>query len=207
MSKPPGEEIKGPKALFADSPLADPRQSPKAELRWRGELPHLEKGGGTYFVTFCLAGAVRHRATAGMTTEIDPLAVGRSSEPVTAGVRVSLTGEAGSAVEAALLHFNGARYGLHAWCVMPDHVHVVACPFGEYRLAEIIHSWKSFTAKVVNRLVGREGVLWEREYFDHLVRSAQALGQFVHYTEENPVTAGFAVTPRDWPLSSARLRG
>jgi putative DNA methylase len=109
-------------------------------------------------------------------------------------------------VEDALLHFQGRRFGLHAWCVMPDHVHVLVTPFHEYGLEQILHSWKSFTANEVNRMLHRSGGLWQRESFDHLVRNREALEKFLAYIEANPVTAGLCESAAEWRFSSARHR-
>jgi REP element-mobilizing transposase RayT len=193
-------------AAFTEAGIVSSLVGGKANLRWRGELPHLEKEGGTYFVTFCLAGAPRGGGRRVFTPDDDAVAVARASEPAESGSGArTLVGRAGALVEEALLHFSGERYGLHAWCVMPNHVHVLTCPFGEHRLPAILHSWKSFTAKAIARATGWPGGVWEREYFDHLVRSPAALDRFVRYTEMNPVEAGLCVRPEDWPLSSARF--
>ena len=109
-------------------------------------------------------------------------------------------------VEGSLLHFQGERYALSAWCVMPNHVHVVVTPFSDHSLSRILHSWKSFSAHEINRLLGNTGSVWEEESFDHLVRNERELERFVHYTESNPVTAGLCERPEDWKFSSARFR-
>ncbi|HAT10367.1 MAG TPA: isochorismate synthase, partial [Planctomycetes bacterium] len=91
---------------------------------------------------------------------------------------------------AAILHFDGARYRIHAWCVMPNHVHVlVELPPG-IQLAGIVHSWKSFTAKAANARLGRTGEFWQPEYFDHLIRDQADFAHAVRYIEQNPVMAG-----------------
>jgi len=93
-------------------------------------------------------------------------------------------------VAAAILHFDGARYRIHAWCVMPNHVHVlVELPPG-IQLAGIVHSWKSFTAKAANARLGRTGEFWQPEYFDHLIRDQADFAHAVRYIEQNPVMAG-----------------
>lgn len=97
-------------------------------------------------------------------------------------------------VADAILHFQGSRYELIAWCVMPNHVHAVFSPLGENKLDDIIHSWKSFSALMANRLLGRRGHFWQREYFDHLVRSERSLAKILHYVKENPRRAGL----RNW---------
>jgi hypothetical protein len=80
--------------------------------------------------------------------------------------------DAAQIVKNALVHFNGQRYPIHAWCVMPNHVHVVAQPRRGHDLPRILHSWKSFTASRINELLDRRGRLWQAEYYDHLIRNA-----------------------------------
>lgn len=93
-------------------------------------------------------------------------------------------------VRDALFHFAGERYELHAWCVMPNHVHLVIEPTGSWSLAEILHSVKSFTAKRANAALGRDGEFWQAEYYDHLVRDEADYGRAVEYVLGNPAKAG-----------------
>jgi menaquinone-specific isochorismate synthase len=102
-------------------------------------------------------------------------------------------------VADAIQHFHGKRYVLLEWCVMPNHVHVVFSPLGENKLEDILHSWKSFSALKANRLLGRQGHFWQREYFDHLVRSDVSLLKIIRYVKENPRRAGL----RNWPWVGA----
>jgi REP element-mobilizing transposase RayT len=97
-------------------------------------------------------------------------------------------------VAGALQHFDGVRYQLLAWCVMPNHVHVVFQPAPEYELPGILHSWKSFTAKHANKVLKKGGEFWQREYYDHLARDEQDLDRIVRYVMENPARAGL----KDW---------
>jgi REP element-mobilizing transposase RayT len=92
-------------------------------------------------------------------------------------------------------HFDGERYRLFAWCVMPNHVHAVFSPIGGHTLQQIVHSWKSFSATEANRLLGRTGRFWQREYFDHLIRREVAFARILRYVEENPRKAGL----ENWP--------
>jgi REP element-mobilizing transposase RayT len=89
-------------------------------------------------------------------------------------------------VVQALGHFDGTRYRLHTWVVMPNHAHVVVTPLVEYKLSDILQSWKSFTSKAINKLLGRTGMLWQKESFDHIVRSADSLEQIYAYILANP---------------------
>ena len=129
--------------------------------------------------------------------------IARKSEPaLTAGSCVLRRHDIAEIVKRALLYFNDERYNLSAWCVMPNHVHVVVSPFGSFELSRILHSWKSYTSNEINKLLHRKGVLWERESFDHLIRSVDDWERFVTYTEQNPVKAGLCQRPEEWPFSS-----
>ena len=103
-------------------------------------------------------------------------------------------------VSEALLHFNERRYRLFAWCVMPNHLHVVVRLFPGYSLAAVLHSWKSYTAKRAADVIGITGSIWQREYYDHLLRSEAEFQRAVRYVVENPVKAGL----RDWHWMWAR---
>ena len=110
-------------------------------------------------------------------------------------------------IQDAFLHFHGKRYHLHAWCVMPNHIHVLIEPLAE--LAVIVQTWKSFTARwVLARNAELElGVpgknLWMREYWDRFIRDENHYRGTVHYIHHNPVMAGLCATPEAWPWSSA----
>ena len=189
--------------------IVGPQSLPFATAKWRGNLPHLYKEGCTYFVTFSLIDAVpkhlfrRRRIEAGdnpemVAKELDP-------SPMT-GSRLLRDSRAASVVENALSHFQGERYALSAWCVMPNHVHAVLTPYSGYSLSVILHSWKSYSAHQINKILRRNGRLWEEESFDHLIRNERAFERFVAYTENNPVAAGLCDRPELWLYSSARFR-
>jgi REP element-mobilizing transposase RayT len=97
-------------------------------------------------------------------------------------------------VANALRYFDEKRYRLFAWCVMPNYVHVVARLFPGQTLATVVHSWKSFSAKHANRILGRHGVFWQREYYDHLIPSEEEFERAIRYVTENPTKAQL----KDW---------
>ena len=92
----------------------------------------------------------------------------------------------GDLVEHALKHFEGERYVLFAWSVMPNHVHAVLRPEEGWNLDSIVQSWKSFTAKQANGVLGRHGAFWQEEYYDHVVRDADDFLHQVRYALDNP---------------------
>ncbi len=107
-------------------------------------------------------------------------------------------------VEDNLLHFDGDRYRLIAWVVMPNHVHALIEPLPDHCLADIAHSWKSYTATRINRLLKRQGALWQREYWDRYIRDMPHLQNTISYIHTNPVTAGLVGDTTAWMFSSAR---
>jgi putative transposase len=107
--------------------------------------------------------------------------------------------------ENALRFFDGQRYQLQAWVIMPNHIHVLV-DIWETPLDKIDKSWKQFIALRANRLLGQAGKFWEREYWDTLIEDEEHRRKATRYIEANPVKALFVREARDWRWSSARLR-
>lgn len=194
----------------------------------RDHLPHLKKEGGSYFVTFRLAGTLpatvlhRFKEERGQILE-HALAAKRPltwpeqeellrwySDRVDAYLNAGhgechlRRPEIAKLVADALRFFEGQRYELRAWVVMPNHVHVVVWPRPPETLSRVLHSWKSFTAKEANKLPGRVGgTFWQGESYDHLIRDQDDQARCVAYTINNPVSAGLCARAEDWPWSSA----
>ncbi len=107
--------------------------------------------------------------------------------------------------EAALRFFDGQRYHLQAWVVMPNHVHLLVDVW-ETPLAELVKSWKSFVAREANKQLGRTGEFWEREYLDTVIEDEQHRQTAVRYIENNPTKAKLVLDSKAWLWSSARYR-
>jgi REP element-mobilizing transposase RayT len=90
----------------------------------------------------------------------------------------------------ALKHFDGTRYELSAWVVMPNHVHAVVRPLPGFKLSYIVKSWKCFSARKLNERIGTSGAFWQREYYDHIVRGELDMQLQIDYVMSNPSTAG-----------------
>ena len=99
----------------------------------------------------------------------------------------------------AVLHFDGSRYDLFAATVMPNHVHVLFRPSGAESLATILRSWKSFTSKQANRVLGRTGAFWQDDYFDRCIRDENHYRDVIRYIAENAVRARLCQRAEDWP--------
>jgi len=102
------------------------------------------------------------------------------------------------------IHYRDLRaYRLHAFVVMPNHVHLLMTPLVE--VSKLMQSLKRFTAREGNRMLGLTGQpFWQDESYDRLVRNASEFERIAHYIEWNPVAAGLAARSEDFPWSSAR---
>ncbi len=109
-------------------------------------------------------------------------------------------------VQDSLLKFDGTKYKLFAWCVMPNHEHSLLTRAEEGKLEEIMQAHKSFTAHEANKLLKRKGKFWMDEYYDRYVRNQDHFRNAVRYIENNPVKAKLCAKPSDWPYSSAWFR-
>ncbi|MBV9242927.1 MAG: transposase [Acidobacteria bacterium] len=90
---------------------------------------------------------------------------------------------------------------------MPNHAHILLECIDGHSLASVMHSIKSFTSHEANKLLGRSGRFWSKEYFDRYIRSGRHFGSVVRYIEENPVKARLCTVPEEWPFGSAYGRG
>ncbi|HEV7673588.1 MAG TPA: transposase [Candidatus Angelobacter sp.] len=140
---------------------------------YRRNLPHIEKDGASYFVNF--------------STRSDFV----------------LPEEARTLVFKHCLFENARKVEMHAFVVMPTHVHMLFTPLesekGEpYSLAEIMQGIKGASSHSVNRFLGRKGVLWEAESFDRIPRSDADFEYRMLYIVQNPIAAGLAKGPDDY---------
>jgi len=190
----------------------------KVEVHKRKRLPHWDAQHGIYFVTFNLFDAlplhvkekIRQEADAqlahirtlrGDTTIAERQAI---EEWLHAKIGDALDQTYGSCfmrdlrvakiVADAIEYFDDDRYRLLAWCVMPNHVHVVLDRARQ--IHRVVHSWKSFTAKRANRLPCRVGSFWQDDYYDRCVRDQRELQRRIEYVSSNPSLAGL----NDWPF-------
>ncbi|TPG67593.1 REP-associated tyrosine transposase [Hymenobacter nivis] len=188
---------------------------------YQRRLPHQLGPGASYFVTFRLAGSLPRETVARL---LEERALRRQEPSVPdAGKRFFgafdaaldcatqgpcyLNCPAEAAIVQASLHFlDGPGYELLAYCLMPNHVHlVVHLPLETIApLARTLQRLKSHTARQLNQLRGTTGPVWQRESYDHRVRDAHELTAIIAYTLNNPVKAGLAQEWQQWPYSYRR---
>ena len=226
------EQKLSPGCLPPTRPLGPPASSPAlssttaspstSPWRSRGYLPHFDQSLHIQSFTFRLHDAVPDAVVQSWKSELSWIENLPSSDPREAELRKRIFRyeDAGHGacwlrderiaflVEDALLHFDDQRYRMIAWCVMPNHAHVVAEIWEGWPLAGNVHSWKSYTAHAANRSLGRTGDFWFREYFDRFLRDDRHFRNAVQYIDQNPVKAGLVRLPEEWRWSSAWwLRG
>ena len=90
-------------------------------------------------------------------------------------------------VAATFHHFDGERYDLDRFIVMPNHFHVLVQMRRPWSLTKQLTSWNHYSAARINRRLGRTGTLWRAEAFDHVVRSESQFDHLRRYIRENPI--------------------
>jgi putative DNA methylase len=140
----------------------------------RRHLPHWEKEGACYFVTY--------RVREG----------------------IELPDKAKDIVLENWKRWSGERYDLWQIVVMSNHVHILLSPLPKegnsfWTLSEILHTAKSYTANEINKTVGRSGALWQEERFDHIVRSPVSFEEKWHYIRQNACKVGLVSQPEEYP--------
>ncbi len=187
--------------------------------KWHGRfLPHWHVDGGIFFVTYSLRDAVpthqlkamskerEHRVhkleqagelTPKLLREIDDEYLMRADELLDEhwGSRLLEEQAAAEIVAEAFEFFDGERYDLISWVIMPTHIHAALRARLQWRLSDIVGSWKSFTAKEIKKALGlSQKHVWQNDYYDRLVRTVEGLDRTREYIWENPENAGF----EDW---------
>jgi REP element-mobilizing transposase RayT len=176
-------------------------------------LPHWQQTGVTYFVTFRLTDSIaanileqwREERTQWLKHHPPPWDWKTAREYMRRfeeereqwldqghGSCLLRNPKAAQILAESLRHFDGQRYVLDAFVVMPNHMHALVKPLDDYSIAKILHSWKSFSANAINHQFGREGALWMAETFDTIVRDKLHLEACRAYIAKNPGKAALA---------------
>ena len=187
------------KPLFY-SPLTD------TNVAKSGNLPHWEQSGKTVFVTFRLVDSLPQEKLVRWREE-ETLWIAKHPQPwdettrlehdrsfdlrferwLDAGYGECLMRDRGvqQLVQKVIRHFDGDRYRIYGCVVMPNHVHVCFTPLRGNVVATIIKSWKSFSSRQINECLGRNGAVWQKEYFDRYVRSWGHFERIMRYIKRN----------------------
>ena len=193
-----------------------PPDAEAAKLGFRGwyscgSLPHFDMPGVWQMINYRLADSMpvsrRHEWSALFEIKDDLQRYAQIETYLDRGLGECALDDARAAsiVEENWLHLDGQQYRLLAWVVMPNHVHLLV-EVWQTPMVELIKDWKGYSARHINRLLGRRGKLWQDKYWDRYIRDEAHYRKVVHYIETNPVKAGLVKSPEQWPCSSARFR-
>ena len=182
----------------------------------RGYLPHFDAPGAIQALTFRLADSVPLKVVECWKNNLKDLESNEAQiqlhqkitryEDAGHGACLLKNPEFAKIVQNAFLHFDGERYKLLHWVIMPNHVHLLL-EIGKEPLEHIVKSWKTFTARQINLVRKTEGPVWARDYHDRYIRDQEHYENARAYIRLNPVKAGLCEKTEDWPFSSASYRG
>lgn len=184
-------------ATLSDRPPARRPSDMGSPHAWRsrGYLPHFDVPGLVRFITFRLHDSVPAEQVDRWKKELHWREDMTLSDPQSVQLRrrIDAYEDAGhgecylrdariaGVVDTALRHFDGDRYRLIEWSIMPNHVHVLIETAPGQELDRVVRSWKSFTAKTANCILNRKGPFWMREYFDRFIRDDKHYASIVRY--------------------------
>jgi len=202
---------------------------------YRRNLPHIQPRGATFLVNFRLAGSLpvevveRLRAE---TEQLENILLGIKDRDEKRVLRDqeqrrlfakwddelhnSKTGpfwlkdeRIAKIVANSILYHDSNWFDVLAYCIMPNHVHMVLMPHQssdttDFSLTKIMHNIKRNSANHANKVLGRTGAFWQHENYDHVVRDDGELERIVKYVLYNPVKAGLVKEQTDWPWSYSK---
>lgn len=200
------------------NPAHDSNEATHLTPAWhtRGYLPHYD-GARIQFVTYRLADSMPQQKLDELDLEL--VSMPDKKNDVERRQRIEAWLDAGMGccalkhpevarvVKETFQHFDGERYELRAWCIMPNHCHVMIKPFEP--LARIVQSWKSYTGRWALTRNAELGLgvpgkaFWMREYWDRFIRDENHYNHARDYIHNNPVKAGLCRVAEEWAWSSA----
>lgn len=195
---------------------------------YRRHLPHYHPPNATYHVVFRLTGSlpghvIERLKSERSTTERTIAAIENTKrkreewaeyqkayfrnfdgllDGAKSGPKWLMQPEVARCVCDAIHYRDGTQLDVYAYCIMPNHVHLV-CTVGRadcptYSLTNVIGSLKWFTALKANRILRRTGPFWQGESYDHVIRDGEELSRTIWYVLQNPVKAGLVKTADEW---------
>ena len=206
----------------------------------RGYLPHYDAGGKCQMITYRLADSLPQEllknGSAGFQPAYKDLSLQEKVEHCKKIETLLDTGYGSCILKKppiaqkvvnAWKFFDGERYDLIAYVVMPNHVHVLINTYKEFTLKSVVHSWKSFTSNEIKKCLsaGSAGFqpandrvvenneedagkmpsllnkVWQEDYWDRFIRDENHFKSSVNYILENPVKAGLVESWQEWPWS------
>ena len=213
-------------------------------IYYRRNMPHIQPNGVAFFVTFRLAGSLpkevmlqlkeeqlkNERLLYKVKDETErkkkindrrKLYFGKFDEMLdnaTSGPCWLKDERIVTVVADAIRFHDKKEYDLLAYCIMPNHAHLVftiRCDYvssvraearatsttSRYIMTDILRLIKGATAREANKILNRTGAFWQHESYDRVVRDEKELNRIIWYTINNPVKAGLVKNAEDWKWS------
>jgi len=180
-------------------------------IKTRNNLPHWQQDGATFFVTYRLNDSIPREQMDKWFSEkekwllANPKPWDEETEAEYHGrfsVEVDRMMDAGhgacvlrdrqhaDVVKQEFGNHDGERYMLHSWVVMPNHVHILFSLDVGNRLEKVVGGWKRTSSRRINQATGQQGALWQKDYFDRMIRDWDHLFRVARYIRRNPVKGG-----------------
>lgn len=225
------------------------------KIYYRRNLPHYQPSHASYFITFRLAGSLPNDVIIKLKEEYEsaikkvkinnPHGINVKElddsrkryfkrfdeflDKHTSGPKWLNDERVAKIVEDAIRYRDGKEYELIAYCIMPNHVHMVVdversdnsdaertlvskepgdrtevrstVSYKNYKLTKILREIKGSTARECNKILNRSGAFWQHESYDHVIRNGKECGNIISYVLNNPVNAGIVADWQKWKWS------
>jgi putative transposase len=176
----------------------------------QNHLPHWQQEGSTYFVTWRLKDSIprdmlerlisertewEHLHPKPWTDEEETEFHNTFSKEADRlmdmgfGECVLRNSDCRDALAKSLSLFDSERFLMHSWVAMPNHVHVLFSLVEGGSLEKVIGGWKGYSARDINIAMGNEGSLWQKDYFDRIIRDWEHMFRVAKYIRRNPEKA------------------
>ena len=203
---------------------------------YRRNLPHVQPRGASFLVNFRLAGSlptevIKKLAEESLKLDQNLTVIKNKNEKIQFrdkehrklfgkwddALHNSKTGpfwlkdeRIAQVVVNSIMYHDSEWFDVLAYCIMPNHVHLVLAPyessnFADFGLTKIMHNIKRNSANQANKILGRMGSFWQHENYDHFARDEKELERIVKYVLYNPVKANLVKNQSDWKWSYCKF--
>ena len=190
--------------------------------RSRGYLPHFDRGGVVQFITIRLVDSLPQSVLKVLSDELAALrcmGLDKQQLSLERQRRVEMFLDSGygscvlrrddvAGVIVASFEFLATQgHRIFRWVIMPNHMHILISIRSGGSLSSVMRSFKGWTGREANKLLGRAGAFWFPEYFDRFIRDDEHFSQVIRYIDRNPVKAGLVQNEVEWGFGSAGWKG
>ncbi|WP_411825256.1 transposase [Luteolibacter sp. AS25] len=190
----------------------------------KNRLPHWQQEGATYFVTWRLKDSIPRKLLDEWKIEREEWRA-RNPQPWSIETETEFHKRFSTRIDTVMDKGHGEcvlrkkkcrevlshcfdqfaeeRFLMHSWVAMPNHVHALFTIAEDRQLETVVGAWKGNSAKSINQLIGQTGSLWQKDYFDRIIRDWQHMFRVAKYIRRNPTKGklkgtDYALYEADW---------